>query len=155
MLDDELIEIIRIKEFNNVWSTLQYLIDIGCSEKEILWILPKFFTESDYFNRVAYARILGMVKHQDNHNGIEDVEWVMFVGMIDETNYKLMGMFNSYKLAASENKIYNNEQNDLDGFCQEKYEFKNLSDKILDYFRDVAIKYYGYSLDNWDNKIKN
>lgn len=146
MLDDELVEIIRIKDFNNVWSMLQYLIDIGCSDREIMWIIPKFFNEPDYFKEVAYARVLGMVKAEDLYSAIDEVEWVMFVGMIDEKNYKLRGMFEAYRIGVMEDKVTNDIQKDMEEFCNEKYEFRNLSDKTIDYFRDVAIKYYGYPL---------
>ena len=146
MLDSDLLEIIKLKKFKNVWAMLQYLIDIGCDDKEIMNIIPNFYRELDYFKDVAYARVLGMVKQEDPNSAIDEVEWVMFVGMIDESNYKLRGMFEKYRIGVMENKVNYDVQRDMEEFCNEKYEFRNLSDETIDYFRNVAIKHYGYPL---------
>ena len=146
MLDSDLLEIIKLKKFKNVWAMLQYLIDIGCEEEEIMDTIPNFYRELDLFKDVAYARVLGVVKTEDPYSAIDEVEWVMFVGMIDESNYKLRGMFEAYKIGVMEDKVTNDVQRDMEEFCNEKYEFRNLSDKTIDYFRNVAIKHYGYPL---------
>ena len=66
--------------------------------------------------------------------------------MIDDSNRKLSGMFNVYKSAMATNKIRVEESNAIENLCKEKYEFTNLSDKTIDYFRNISIKYYGYAL---------
>ena len=43
MLDNELIEIIKLKGFKNVWSLLQYLIDIGLDENYLFRDNTKIF----------------------------------------------------------------------------------------------------------------
>ena len=155
MLDNELLEIIKLKGFENVWTTLQYLNDIGCSDKEILDVLPKLYIESDYFKDVAYGKVIGIVIEEEPNNVIinsdlysdtSTVQWVLFIGIIDDSNRKLRRMFDTYKVLASKGEISNEETNIIENFCKEKYEFTSLSDETIDYFRNIAIKHYGYAL---------
>tara|TARA_R100000908_G_scaffold65025_1_gene51291 strand:+ start:2136 stop:2585 length:450 start_codon:yes stop_codon:yes gene_type:complete len=148
MLDNKLLEIIKLKNFKNIWVMLEYLTDIGCSDDEIIEILPKFYLESNYFEDVAYGKIIGLVNEENNisYTGKSTVQWVLFIGMIDDSNRKLSGMFNVYKSAMATNKIRVEESNAIENLCKEKYEFTNLSDKTIDYFRNISIKYYGYAL---------
>jgi hypothetical protein len=146
MLETKFINIIKNKNFNNVWGMLQYLIDLGLETNDIFETISEFFNESDYFKNVAYARILGVTKDNEENNFIIDVQFVLFIGVIDEFNDKLSKLFNSYRIAVAENKIHNDKQNDLDKFCKEKYEFINLSASTIDYLDNIAIKHYGHTI---------
>jgi hypothetical protein len=148
MLETRFSNIIKNKNFNNVWGMLQYLIDLGLETNDIFETISEFFTESDYFENVAYARILGVNKNNEENSIINDIQFVLFIGLIDESNKKLSRLFKSYRIAVAENKIVDDKQNDLDKFCKEKYEFINLSDSTIDYLDNIAIKYYGHSIKN-------
>ena len=127
MLDNELLEIIKLKGFKNVWAMIQYLNDVGCSDKEILEILPKFYIELDYFKDVAYGRVLGLViTESEDFTQATEVQWVLFIGMINENNRKLRGMFDVYKRGVFEGKVDTSEAKDVENLCEEKYEFRNL-----------------------------
>ena len=65
MLETRFSNIIKNKNFNNVWGMLQYLIDLGLETNDIFETISEFFTESDYFEDVAYARILGVNKNNE------------------------------------------------------------------------------------------
>ena len=147
MLDNELLEIIKLKRFNNTWATLQYLNDIGCSDEEILDILSKLYVELDYFKDVAYGRVLGLViSESEDFTQVSEVQWVLFIGMINESNRKLRGVFDTYKRGVFEGKFGKASEKDIENLCEEKYEFRNLSDETIDYLRNIAIKHYGYAL---------
>lgn len=143
MLDNGLLEIIKLKDFKNVWSLLQYLNDIGCEEDEMLSIVQTNFTQLEHFKDVAYGRIDGITKGDFEDSAIDTVEWVMFIGLIDASNHNLRAMFDAYKKGVIEGNIDDTINKDMEKLCNERYVFRNLSDKTLDYFRDVAIKHYG------------
>jgi hypothetical protein len=147
--DNEFINILKNKRFTNIWSMLQYLIDIGLNIDEIMKIIPEFFSESDYFKDVAYARVLGISsKDEFSNSTIFDIEFILFVGMIDESNRKLCKLFNLYRTAVTSHTIYNDSQSDLDILCKERYEFKNLPSSTIDYLDNIAIKHYGHTIKN-------
>ena len=151
MLDNELLEIIKLKRFKNIWIMLEYLNDIGCSDDEIIEILPKFYVESKYFEDVAYGKVIGLVNEESNddlviNSNTSTVQWVLFIGMIDDSNRKLRTMFDVYKSSIASGKATHLETKAIENLCKEKYEFTSLSDKTIDYLRNIAIKHYGYAL---------
>jgi|TARA_R110001592_G_scaffold338926_1_gene626355 hypothetical protein len=146
MLDNELIEILKLKAFKNVFAMLEYLTDVGCNNEEIIGIIPHFFTELEHFKDVAYGRVIGVVKEELGGKVIDNVEWVMFIGMISDDNRNLRGMFNTYRQGVFEGKVDKSIEKDMENLCKEKYEFRNLPDITIDYFRNIAIKHYGYAL---------
>ena len=153
MLDNELIEIIKLKGFKNVWSLLQYLIDIGIDEDSYLEIIPNFFNENNYFDNVAYARKIMAIETRVNNNSIKeslinDIRWVLHIGVLDKSDYKLKRVFDVYKKGLNENSVSPNISRRIEGLCNNNnmYEFKNLTSNTIDYFKKIAIKYYGYNL---------
>tara|TARA_R110001632_G_scaffold211149_1_gene336520 strand:- start:4639 stop:5103 length:465 start_codon:yes stop_codon:yes gene_type:complete len=153
MLDNELIEIIRIKKFKNVWELLQYLIDIGFDENTYLEVIPNFFNENNYFDNVAYARKVMAIETRVNNNSIKeslinDTRWVLHIGLLDKSEYKLKRVFDIYKKGLTENKVTPHVSRRIEGLCKNNnmYEFKNLTSNTIDYFKKIAIKYYGYNL---------
>ena len=153
MLDNELIEIIKLKRFKNVWSLLQYLIDIGLDEDYYLKIIPNFFDENNYFINVAYARKTMEIETRINNNSIKeslvnDVRWVLHIGLLDKSDYKLKRVFDVYKKGLNKNKVSPHMARRIEGLCKNNnmYEFKNLTNTTIDYFKNIAIKHYGYNL---------
>ena len=153
MLDNELIEIIKLKGFKNVWGLLEYLIDIGLDENYYLEIIPKFFNENKYFEDVAYARKKMEIETRVNNNSIKesldnDVRWVLYIGVLDKSDYKLKRVFDVYKKGLKENSVSLNISRRIEGLCKNNnmYEFKNLTNTTIDYFKNIAIKHYGYNL---------
>ena len=146
MLDNEIVGFLKKKDFRNAWQMLEYLLDAGYDEDEATDLISEFFTETDYFRDVAYGRIIGIVKKESPDSVIDDVEMVLFIGLIDNTNQGLRGMFDRYKKAIFEGKVDNSVQRDMEDLCNEKYVFRNLDDATLDYLRNIAIKHYGYAL---------
>ena len=153
MLDNELIEIIKLKGFKNVWELLEYLIDIGLDENYYLDIIPKFFNENKYFENVAYARKTMAIETRVNNKSIKkslvnDVRWVLHIGVLDKSDYKLKRVFDVYKKGLNENNVSPNIARRIEGLCKNDnmYEFKNLTDNTIDYFKNIAIKHYGYNL---------
>ena len=159
MSDNKLIEIVKSKGFKNPQSTLEYLIDIGCEEREVITILGEVYSQGDYFRDVAFGSILGIMSREMNGTIIVGtiIDWVLSIGMISESNERLRPMFDSYKQAVCEGKVDENSQKDLESLCDERYRFINLTDTALDFFREIATLHYGYSiLDTPDNnKVKN
>lgn len=153
MLDNELLEIIKKKNFDNAWGLLQYLIDIGLEEKVCLDIISNFFTESDYFKNVAYARKIMAIDtdiktRKSEQNLIENTKWILYIGLLDKTEYKLKRVFDIYNKGLSKKNINLNITRRIEGLCKGEniYEFKNLTTKTIDYLKNIAIKHYGYNL---------
>ena len=153
MLDNELIEIIKLKDFKNVWTLLEYLIDIGLDESSYLEIMPNLFNENNYFENVAYARKTMAIETRVNNNSIKetlvnDIRWSLYIGVLDKSDYKLKRVFDVYKKGLNENKVSPQIARRIEGLCKNNnmYEFKNLTSTTIDYFKNIAIKHYGYNL---------
>lgn len=153
MLDNELLEIIKKKSFTNVWGLLDYLINIGLEEKVCLDVISNFFTESDYFKDVAYARKVMAIETNIRHplvgqNLIEDTKWILYIGLLDKSEHKLKRVFDIYKKGLNEKNITPHIARKIEGLCKSEnmYEFKNLTTKTIDYLKNIAIKHYGYNL---------
>tara|TARA_Y100001937_G_C7132124_1_gene338123 strand:+ start:3453 stop:3917 length:465 start_codon:yes stop_codon:yes gene_type:complete len=153
MLDKELLNIIKEKRFGNVWVLLQYLIDIGLDEDVCLEVISNFFTEGDYFKDVAYARkVMAIETNITNpllgQSLIEDTKWILYIGLLDKSEYKLKRVFDIYKRGLNEKNITPHIARRIEGLCKSEnmYEFKNLTTKTIDYLKNIAIKHYGYNL---------
>ena len=153
MLDNELIEIIKLKRFKNVWSLLQYLIDIGLDEKaqsEQIKTDSKIQL-STAENEMSIRKM--EIETRVNNNSIKesldnDVRWVLYIGVLDKSDYKLKRVFDVYKKGLKENSVSLNISRRIEGLCKNNnmYEFKNLTNTTIDYFKNIAIKHYGYNL---------
>ena len=153
MLDNELLEIIKKKSFTNAWGLLDYLINIGLEEKVCLDVISNFFTESDYFKDVAYARKVMAIETNIRHplvgqNLIEDTKWILYIGLLDKSEHKLKRVFDIYKKGLNEKNITPHIARKIEGLrkSENMYEFKNLTTKTIDYLKNIAIKHYGYNL---------
>jgi len=157
MSDNKLIEMVKSKGFKSPWPTLEYLIDIGYEEREVIDILKGLYSQGDYFKDVAHGSILYVMSRDMRETVIDSLDRILSIGMISESNERLRPMFDSYKQAVCDGKVDENSQKDLESLCDERYRFINLTDTTLDFFRDIATLHYGYPiLDTPDNnKVKN
>ena len=182
MLDDELKGIIEGKNIKCFWELLDYLILCGYSQSDSLEICLNYYTEYDIWKNVAYAKLhhtsllhttnvmghnpAGYSEYQRNPSGeitnivhtvdkIETTE-VLEVGMVDNDNNHLLGLFDFYKKSIVEGKLdfNNNFIVEVEDKCKVIYNFTGLIDFVLSYLQDTGNKHFGYDILNRTIKVE-
>jgi hypothetical protein len=176
MLDDELNEIIEAKNITCFWQLLDYLILCGYKKMDSLGICLKYFTEYNIWKDVAYGKFIHKERmeynltmgvdpafennyHRDNGGRIVGVvhrspqvviDTILEIGMIDENNKHLIGLFDFYKKSIVEGKLEFNQDSikEIEDNCKIKYRIPVTGDFITQYFKETSIKHFGYDILN-------
>jgi hypothetical protein len=138
----ELIDIIRNKEFKTFWHCLDYLILGGYSPIDAFGITIQEFGENKIYSNVAFLKIDERINILD-YPIMSPPKSKILIGLIDETNIHLSGLYDTYRKWLSEGKLPN--QIDIEETC-ENLEIDSLPIIIIEYLHEVSEKHFGYSL---------
>jgi len=153
----ELIDIIKNKKFKTFWHCLDFLLLSGYSPMEAFGVSLHEFGESKVFSDVAFIRTkfvhdIEVIMRTDYGNIIRDpftgerherpqIKYGVTVGLIDETNLHLSGLYKTYRKWYMEDKFIT-PQFEIEDTC-EKIEIKELSSLILDYLFTISKSHFG------------
>lgn len=143
--DKELIDIITKKEFKTFWHCLDYLLLAGYTPIDAFGISIKQFGEDKIFSSVAFARI-DIPRHSLSNFGgtYTSPKPILIVGLIDESNIHLDGVYSVYRKAINEG-LFGPFILDIEDTC-ELIKTSTLSEFILTYLMGVSEKHFGYVL---------
>ena len=163
----ELVDIVKNKNFKTFWHCLDYLLLAGYTPIEAFGVSIQEFGEARVFTDVAYFRVrLGLDERSqermlyglapDNdltvnaHNGNNiirihpPVNYVVSLGLIDDGNVHLSGLYTVYRKWLMEEKFLT-PQEEIESTCEE-IKIKGLSDFILDYLSKISESHFGMKI---------
>jgi hypothetical protein len=138
--DDELIKIVKNKNFKTFWHCLDYLIVAGYPTIDAFGISLQEFGESRIFSDVAFIRIEENHKIIDNRYGRSSIK-VLKIGIIDSSNIHLSGLYSTYRTWISEREKIG--YSDIEATC-EMFEIPELNSFLMDYLLNTSKLHYGF-----------
>lgn len=145
MNDEKLTEIIKKKNFKNFWDCLDYLIIAGYSTLEAFGITLQEFGEPRIYSDVAFVRInldekIILIGNKPSR------ACMLTVGLIDESNINLSGLYTTYRKWMCEGKVFN-QYLEIEDTCK-KIMIRGLSPFLIDYLYDVSKSHFGCEIFN-------
>jgi len=145
--NERLTDIIKKKEFKCFWVCYHYLIDAGYDSMDAFGYSLKEFGEDKIFTNVAFIRIdIGDIYRTLTYG--EKVEPLLIIGLINETNSHLSGLYKIYLKKLSENNKKNLE---IESTCS-IVTIKKLNPVIIDYLLSVANDFFKIDLKEYIKK---
>ncbi len=141
--NQQLIDIIKKKQFKNFWVCLEYLLIAGYSKMDAFGITMKEFGSDNMFTNVAFIKY--------NNNSVSsslsyprtEIKNELIIGLIDETNIHLSGIYEIYMNKISiKNSIKIKEIEDT---C-EIISLSNLNYLIIEYIFNIASEHFKLNL---------
>jgi hypothetical protein len=138
--DDELIKIVKNKNFKTFWHCLDYLIVAGYPTIDAFGISLQEFGEFRIFSDVAFIRIEENHKIIGNRYDRSSIK-VLKIGIIDSSNIHLSGLYSTYRtwISERENMCYS----DIEATC-EMFEIPELNSFLMDYLLNTSKLHYGF-----------
>ena len=127
----ELIDIIKRKNFKNFWNCLDYLLIAGYSKMDAFGITMKEFGSDKMFTGVAFIKYNKDKNYNSLINPYGKSKNELIIGLIDETNIHLSGIYELYMKQLTENNNINN--NEIENTC-EIINILDLNYLIIEYF---------------------
>lgn len=170
MLDKVLKERIESKSPNNFWELFDSIILYGYSPMDSLGTALMYFKESDIWKDVAYCKMVSIEKRNEYIGGhdpymeaefgqvdvqrVPRFEHALEVGIIDEENKHLIGLFDFYRKSIVEKKLEFNDNliKEIEDNCKGKFVFNELPQFVLMYLVDTSNKHFGYNVLDRDIK---
>lgn len=147
--DEELIKIVKNKKFKSFWHCLDYLVMAGYPTMDAFGVSLQEFGESRIYSDVAFIRI------EENHKLIGDrysyseKSKNIKIGIIDDTNIHLAGLYSTYRTWISERKQIG--YSDIEATC-ETFEIPELNPFLMDYLKNVSNLHYGFEAFHYEIK---
>lgn len=139
--DEELIKIVKNKNFKTFWHCFDYLVLAGYSHMDAFGVSLQEFGESRVFSDVAFIRRFGNsklvgLKNVYNHITTKYIK----IGLIDASNIHLSGLYSTYRTWIVKNEgIYE----DVEGTC-EIIDIPEFSPFLMDYLLNLSKLHYGF-----------
>lgn len=177
----EIRKAIEKKEFKNFWSCFDYLLMAGFNQIDSFGLSLEQFSESKIWSNVAWVRfqdsfyvdpVTGRIYSNDYreqirhdihfinpmgnpNNAIKDSNKELIIGIIDETNIHLSGMYGIYRKSLLNIGLMNNTiLPEIEETC-EVIRIKNISLLIEEYLECTFKAHFGYGFDKInEDKIK-
>jgi hypothetical protein len=142
--DEELIILVKNKNFKTFWHCLDYLVIAGYPTIDAFGISLQEFGESRIYSDVAFIRTNAKFKilgRNDTTNRHHYENKIVNVGIIDNTNIHLAGLYSTYRtwLSDSDNLVYP----DIEATC-EVFTIPELNAFLMDYLLKVSKLHYGF-----------
>ena len=144
--DKGLINIIREKNFKTFWHLLDFLLLTGYSTIESFGISLQEFGEPRIYSDVAFIR-LNLSESIILANGLSmfpDKKSELIVGLIDENNIHLDGIYRVYREWMVNDKFMG-PQEDIETTCS-VIKINDLTAFMIDYLINVSKLHYGYEV---------
>jgi hypothetical protein len=146
--DIELIEILKNKEFKTFWHCLEYLSFAGYESLEAFSYSMKIFGESRIYTDVAFIKL-------GNNEPSEPMETLigglnvsrtnkryLYVGLIDETNIHLSGMYDFYRKSSNNGSMVVGAI-EIEDTCEIiKFDLPRF---IIDYLHNLSRTHFGFA----------
>lgn len=158
--DDELLKIVKGKQFKTFWHCVDYLLLAGYPPLEAFGVSLKEFGYTKIFTNVAFVRYTSnsengnqvMVLGNGNHviAGLDPYEGVdrfihfrseFVVGLIDDTNIHLDGLYTVYRTWLMTER-YTKPQAEIEDTC-DIINVRGLTPFIIDYLKNTSIEHFG------------
>jgi hypothetical protein len=139
--DEELIKIVKNKNFKTFWHCLDYLVIAGYPTIDAFGISLQEFGESRIYSDVAFIRTNAKFKILGRGETYGHENKIINVGIIDNTNIHLAGLYSTYRTWISENDklVYP----DIEATC-EVFVIPELNVFLMDYLLKVSKLHYGF-----------
>lgn len=142
--DNNLLKIIEGKHFKTFWHCLDYLLIAGYSPIDAFGVTIKQFGEAKIFSSVAFIRM-----ERNNQFFIQDYDHPyhtpkrpsLIIGILDDTNIHLDGLYDLYRKMLHNNKG-NIIESDIEQTC-EIIKTSQLTPFIIHYLLGVSEKHFG------------
>lgn len=146
MYNEDLIKIIKDKEFKTFWHCLDYLILAGYPNIDAIGISLKEFG-NDIFKDVAFGR--NVISHNpyldaiSGHYSVTNNDNKIVIGLICDENKHLSGIYKLYREWLRKGNF--SHQNDIESTC-EVIVIGGMNEFILNYLIEESVKVFGEPL---------
>jgi len=149
---EEIVKIVKEQNFKSFWHCLDFLIMAGYPLMEAFGIALHEFGESKIFSDVAFIRV------QRGRNGIVQLQNVyerpvgkysVSVGMIDESNIHLAGLYGTYRKWMIDD--VHMRYTDVEETC-EIINVEQINNFLLDYLLHTGKLHYGFEPFKYDKE---
>jgi hypothetical protein len=147
--DEELIKIVKNKKFKSFWHCLDFLIMAGYPTMDAFGISLQEFGESKVYSDVAFIRIEESRKLIGDRFSYSEKARNIKIGIIDDTNIHLAGLYSTYRTWISERKQIG--YSDIEATC-ETFEIPELNQFLMDYLKKVSKLHYGFEAFHYEIK---
>jgi hypothetical protein len=140
--DKNLLKIIEDKKFKTFWHCLDYLLMAGYSAIEAFGITLKHFGEGKIFSSVAFIRMEKWMNHimlGAGHNDTQVRRPFLIIGLIDDTNIHLDGLYSVYRSMINDNISSSPE---IEETC-EVIKSSELTPVIINYLSNQSERHFG------------
>lgn len=148
--DSKLIDIVRDRKFKTIWHCMNYLQLAEYSIFDSFDLSMKEYGGEKIFSRIAFVR--GEVTNIIHPYNLFPINtYTITVGLIDDTNIHLHGMYKIYRkwLGDGKSTNSNSETNiidvELENSC-EKIVIKNITPLILDFLNNESLGQFGHKI---------
>ena len=148
--DEQLIEIVKNKKFKSFWHCLDFLIMAGYPTMDAFGVSLQEFGEARIYSDVAFIRIEESRKLIGDRFSYSDKKNDLKIGIIDDTNIHLSGLYSTYRTWISERKQIG--YSDIEATC-ETFEIPELSPFLMDYLKKVSKLHYGFEAFHYEVKV--
>ncbi len=154
--NEDLKKIVKEKNFKSFWHCLDYLNLAGYPILHSFSVALEEFGEEEIFTKVAFAKQMLIIRPQNlqefrdpyrnrepqrpqyNHSGL-----TIQIGLIDETNIHLSGLYKVYRKWVNENKP--NNEDEIQSTC-ETIRVEGLTSFLMEYLKTLSINKFGFDI---------
>lgn len=140
--NDELIKIVKSKNFKTFWHCLDYLTMAGYDTMDAFGISLREFGENRVYSDVAFIRTVNQTRLLGIQNVYlsRDNNKIIKIGLVDDSNIHLDGLYTAYRSWINKNPgVYT----DVEQTC-EIIDIKELTPFLMDYLLKLSNSHYGF-----------
>lgn len=161
--DNKLLDIVKNKKFKTFWHCVDYLLLAGYTVIEAFGVAIQEFGYDKVFQDVAFVRYWSSDKNSnviqtvdgsytferpiDPFTGMiitSDFHSELTLGLIDDTNIHLNGLYSVYRKWLAQGKI-DRPQPEIENTCS-VINIKNLTPFIIEFLKDSSLMQFGYDV---------